>query len=111
MELLNIQDYPGGWFVGNFSPAIIQSKDVEVCIKDFVAGATEPRHFQISSVEVTVVVRGRCRMGECILSAGSALVVQPGEVLDFEALEDCTVIAVKSPSLPGDKVIEGHQVV
>jgi hypothetical protein len=31
--------------------------------------------------------------------------VEPGEACDFEALEDSTVLAIKWPSLPDDKVI------
>jgi quercetin dioxygenase-like cupin family protein len=44
-------------------------------------------------------------MGKHHLKSGDILVVEPGEACDFEALEDSTVLAMKWPSLPDDKVI------
>lgn len=105
MELRRLQDFPGGWLVGNFLPSITRTAELEVGVKQFSAGDSEPRHFQKVAVELTVVVSGACRMGAVFLKSGDVLVVQPGEILDFEALENCTVVAVKYPSIPGDKVL------
>ena len=105
MELVSLHDFTGGWIVGNFEPSLLDSKQLEVGIKYFNSGDREPRHFQLTAIELTLVVSGSCRMGGVTLRAGQVLVVQPGEICDFEALEDCAVVAIKSPSLPNDKVI------
>jgi hypothetical protein len=51
------------------------------------------------------VVSGYCRMGTNMLATGDILLLEPGEISDFEALEDSVVLGVKAPSLPKDKVL------
>ena len=105
MILARVEDFKGGWFIGNFSPAILQTGDFEVCLKTFRSGDKEPSHYQKSSTEITVVVSGSCRMGSVHLSAGDILVLDAGEISDFEAVEDCVIVCVKAPSLPDDKAL------
>jgi quercetin dioxygenase-like cupin family protein len=103
MILARVEDFKDGWFIGDFSPSVMQTGDFEVCLKSFRSGEKEPRHYQKSATEVTVVVSGRCRMGSVHLSAGDILVLDAGEISDFEAIDDCIVVGIKSPSLPDDK--------
>jgi quercetin dioxygenase-like cupin family protein len=105
MILARVEDFKDGWFIGNFSPSILQSSDFEVCLKTFRSGDKEPSHYQKSATEVTVVVSGSCRMGSVHLSAGDILVLDAGEISDFEAIEDCVIVCVKAPSLPDDKAL------
>jgi hypothetical protein len=44
-------------------------------------------------------------MGEIFLEENDILVVNPGEIVDFEALTECKVLGIKFPSLPGDKIL------
>ena len=64
-------------------------------------------HFQRTATEITLVVSGKCRLGENVLTAGDIAVIPPLESVDFEALGDTVLVVLKSPSLPSDKV-EGH---
>jgi quercetin dioxygenase-like cupin family protein len=105
MILARVEDFKDGWLIGNFSPSILQSADFEVCLKTFRSGDKEPSHYQKSATEVTVVVSGSCRMGSVHLSAGDILVLDAGEISDFEAIEDCVIVCVKAPSLPDDKAL------
>lgn len=100
-----LSDFPGGWIIGNFAPSLIRSGDFEVAIKNFSPGDYEPRHYQETAVEITVVVSGSCRFAGQTLSAGQIILLNPGEISDFLALTDCTVVCVKSPSIPDDKVV------
>ncbi len=100
----NVMEYKNGWILGNFSPAVIQTNDFEVCVKSFKVGDREASHYQVIATEVTVVLSGKVRMGEVLLGEDEILVVEPGEVIDFEALTDCKVLGIKVPSLPEDKV-------
>lgn len=106
MERLNLENYLNGWIVGDFSPSVIRTSEVEVGIKNFLFGEKEPDHYQSLATEVTFVLSGRIRMGSEFLAAGEGLLVRPEEALDFEALEDCLIIAIKFPSLPNDKVLK-----
>ena len=105
MILARVEDFKDGWFVGNFSPSILQNVDFEVCLKSFRSGDKEPRHYQKSATEVTVVVSGSCRMGSVHLSSGDILVLYAGEISDFEAIDDCVIVGIKSPSVPDDKAL------
>ena len=100
----NVMEYKNGWLLGNFSPALIQTNDFEVCVKSFKVGDCEASHYQVIATEITVVLSGKVRMGEVLLTEDEILVVEPGEVIDFEALTDCKVLGIKFPSLPDDKV-------
>ena len=101
----NLREYKNGWLLGNFSPAVIQTNDFEVCVKSFKVGDREVSHYQVIATEVTVVLSGKVRMGEILLAEDEILVVEPGEVVDFEALTNCKVLGIKFPSLPQDKVL------
>lgn len=106
MDKYCLDQFVGGWFLGNFDPAIERSPHAEVCVKRYTKGDSEPRHFQIIATEITVVIEGRCRIGEHFLGPNEILRIPPGEIADFEALEDVTLVAVKTPSVPADKVVE-----
>lgn len=105
MKVSRIEDFQGGWFVGDFSPSILRTNAAEVAVKFFEAGATETEHYQRSAMEITVVVSGECRMGDASLAAGDVVMVEPLVPCDFEALTDVTLVAVKLPSSPDDKVL------
>jgi len=101
----NLSDYVGGWFIGDFSPSLIRTDKFEVAVKRFRAGDTEPMHYQLTAIEITVVVSGRCRIGSRILSESDIVEIGPFESVGFEALTDVILVAVKTPSLPDDKVL------
>jgi hypothetical protein len=101
----NLNEYKNGWLLGNFSPAVIQTSDFEVCVKKFKVGDRETSHYQVIATEITVVLSGKVRMGEILLVEDEILVIEPGEIVDFEALTDCKVLGIKFPSLPEDKVL------
>ncbi len=101
----SLGEYKNGWLLGNFNPAVIQTNDFEVCVKSFKVGDREASHYQVIATEVTVVLSGKVRMGEVLLTEDEILVVEPGEIVDFEALTDCKVLGIKFPSLPEDKVL------
>ena len=101
----NLSEYKNGWLLGNFNPAVIQTSDFEVCVKTFKVGDRETSHYQVIATEITVVLSGKVRMGEILLTEDDILVIEPGEIVDFEALTDCKVLGIKFPSLPEDKVL------
>lgn len=99
----------GGWFVGDFDPVVFRTKSAEVGVKHYAAGEANPTHHHRLGTEVTLVLRGRARMGDRLLDSGDIAVVEPFEALDFEAIEDCTVVVFKSGSYAGDKYDGSYQ--
>jgi hypothetical protein len=104
----SIADFPKGWIIGDFSPSLFVNKNVEVSVKYFRSGDLEPSHKQLIATEITVVVSGKIRMKDLILSEGQIVTIPPGEFADFEALTDCSLVCIKYPSIPSDKVLENE---
>lgn len=107
MKVYHLDQMTGGWFVGNFTPAALVTKDFEVAVKRYRAGDHEPLHEHRVATEITVIVEGTVRMAGMTLGAGEIAVLAPGEASNFVALADCVTVCVKFPSTPGDKYILG----
>jgi hypothetical protein len=105
MDIERIENFVAGWFIGNFKPAIYESKDFEVAIKYFSKGETEPSHKQIIATEITGVINGVIRINGQEFRKGDLIRILPGEFADFECLVDCSLICVKFPSDPADKIL------
>ena len=106
MERFSLNDMVGGWFIRNFQPSVIQTHDFEVTVRKYNRGGYEPKHHQILATEVTVIIEGQARMGDQILAANDIMVLHPEDSYDFEALSNVTLVAIKFPSLPQDKVVD-----
>lgn len=100
-----LSDFSGGWLVGNFVPCLLRNEHVEVCVKNFKQGDTEPYHYQRTATEWTIIISGVCVIGDITLGPGDIIEIPPLEVAGFRALTDVSLVAVKSPSLPSDKVL------
>lgn len=105
MEKYKLQDFTRGWFVGDFSPALKETKDCEVAVKLYKKGDCERAHYHKVAEEITVIIEGRCRFNERVFEKGDIVLLSPGEVVEFEALENSTTVVVKIPSVKGDKYL------
>ena len=103
MQAYKLDDMTKGWFVGDFSPAALHTDRAEVAVKTYAAGMVEPRHMHRIATEVTLILQGRARMNDRYFDAGDIVVIEPGEVTEFESLTDVTTVVVKQPSVAGDK--------
>jgi len=98
-----LDDMVRGWFVGDFTPSLYATQDVEVAVQRFAAGDVEAEHHHKVGTEITLLVSGRARMCGRELVVGDILVLPPGTATAFEAIEDTVTAVVKVPSVPGDK--------
>ena len=55
MKRYRLSDMFKGWFVGNFSPSIYKTNDVEVAIKKYKKGDIEMVHHHRIAIEITAV--------------------------------------------------------
>lgn len=92
-----------GWFVGGFNPTAFSTDVCEVAVKYYKAGETEAAHYHKIATEVTMVLSGTVRMAGQVWAAGDIVVLNPGEVTDFEALTDAINVVVKTPCVLNDK--------
>jgi hypothetical protein len=94
-----------GWFIGNFQPSVHITTEFEASVKYFKAGEEERDHFQRVAWEVTVIVQGEALIGGEICKSGDIITIEPLEVAGFRAITDVSLVAIKFPSLPDDKVL------
>lgn len=105
-----LKDMTKGWFVGNFEPSLIKTNDVEVAVKVYKKGDKEGEHYHKIATEITVIVSGKVRMFGQEWNTGDMIVAEPGDVTDFEVLEDTFTTVVKIPGANNDKyVVEGQE--
>lgn len=103
MNISKINDYVRGWFIGDFNPSVLKTKDFEVGVLTHLKDEKWPAHYHKDSVEYNVLIQGKMIVGGKELSSGDVFVFEKGEIADPVFLEDCTVVCVKVPSIPSDK--------
>ena len=95
-----------GWFVGNFTPTLYQTNDVEVAVKNYPAGAKEECHYHKIATELTVIISGEVEMCNRRFGAGDIIVMEPGEGTNFAAITDVATVVVKVPGANNDKYLK-----
>lgn len=105
MYTAKLSDMTKGWFVGNFSPSLYSTNDVEVAVKSYKAGEYEEKHYHKIATEITVIVSGIVRMNGIEYKEGDIVVMEPNDVTDFYAVTDAVNTVVKIPGANNDKYI------
>ena len=103
MEIRRIEDFTRGWIIGNFDPSLLKTDKFEVGLLRHKAGEVWPKHYHKVGTEYNILVNGKMIIQDKELKPGDVFVCNPGEVADPIFIEDCTVLVVKVPSIPGDK--------
>lgn len=93
-----------GWFIGNFEPSLLKTTDFEVGVKHHPKGSYWQDHYHRHTTEYNLLIEGKMILNGNELSAGDLFVIAPYEVSCSTFVDDCTVLVVKTPSIPEDKV-------
>lgn len=105
MEVFELEDMIGGWFIGNFEPSLFKTNDVEVGVKKYKQGMYEKTHFHKIATEFTLILEGKVKMSGVEYHSGQILIIKPGESTDFEAITDVITVVVKLPGANNDKYL------
>ena len=105
MKIFNIKDTEKGWFVGNFPKAVFQSKDFEVSWRMHPAGEIWDLHYQENAVEINLLISGKMVLNGHTIESGDIFIIYPYEITDVKFLKECSVVCVKTPSIPSDKIV------
>jgi quercetin dioxygenase-like cupin family protein len=103
MRTSRLQDMTKGWFIGSFSPTLLDTRAVEVAVKEYRAGDREDEHYHKIATEFTAVISGTVAMNGRQWTAGDIIVIDPGEATDFQAITDAVTVVVKIPGATHDK--------
>jgi quercetin dioxygenase-like cupin family protein len=110
MKTAKLKDMVKGWFIGDFSPALIHAECAEAAVKYYNKGSYENAHYHKIAQEITVIAKGLVKMNNIEYATGDIILIEPGETSDFECLEDGTItMVVKIPSLVNDKYGEAKK--
>jgi quercetin dioxygenase-like cupin family protein len=99
----NINEFFRGWFIGNFEPSVLKTDQFEVGLLIHKKGEVWPAHYHKVGTEYNVLISGSMTVCGQDIAPGDVFVIEPNEIADPIFHEDCSLICVKLPSLPGDK--------
>lgn len=105
MKVTKLNTMRGGWFIGNFEPSVLKTDTFEVGLMSHKKGEAWPVHYHAKANEYNVLLEGRMIIQNTELNIGDIFVIEKMEIADPVFLEDCKVLVVKVPSVPGDKII------
>jgi hypothetical protein len=94
-----------GWFVGDFTPTLYPTQDVEVAVKSYKPGDCEERHYHKIATEITVISYGEVEMNGQRFSDGDIIVLAPNESSDFRVIRPTMTTVVKVPGAINDKYL------
>lgn len=103
MKTFKGSEMKGGWFVGDFEPAALRTRNCEVAYKIHTKNEPWPTHYHKIATEVNYLISGSMTIQGRLLESGDVFVIEPGEIADPVFHTDCRLIVVKVPSVIGDK--------
>lgn len=104
LELINCNEF-GGWFVGDFQPSLINSKDIEFGFKRISKNTKPDYHFHKFKTEYTILLEGQiiCQESNTIIKPITCIKLLPFEKNDQLFIEDSLIIIINTPSKKNDK--------
>jgi quercetin dioxygenase-like cupin family protein len=103
MKVGRIENFVRGWFIGDFEPSILRTKDFEVGLLFHAKGEHHKAHYHALSDEYNVLIEGDMTIQGERYVTGDVFIIHKGVVADPIFHEDCKLIVVKIPSIPSDK--------
>lgn len=91
-----------GWFIGDFEPSILKTKDFEVGLLTRYPGKETP-HYHAIATEYNILVSGKMIINDILLEPYTIFIIEPNEIVNPDILEECKILCVKVPSVPEDK--------
>ena len=110
MKVYSLDDMVRGWFVGDFSPAIVTTPFFELGVLTRKKGENCHNHIHISSTEVNVLLDGKMTLNGTDLKQNDVFILDKNEESDATFHEDCRILVLRVPSITNDKVITNGSV-
>jgi hypothetical protein len=105
MKIVDPAYMTNGWYIGAFSPTAYYTKDFEVAILEHKMNEEWPAHYHALCDEINYLLKGTMMLNDKMLVAPVIFIVEKNEIANPIFYTDCTVVVVKTPSIPGDKYI------
>lgn len=102
MKDYKIKEMKYGYFVGDFYPSALRSKNVEMAMKKMIKGTLDSGYFRKNDTEIIYIVSGCLEVCNKIYNKGDILVFEPEEIIHLFALETTEILIIKAPGTSGD---------
>lgn len=103
MIIKRIEDFKGGWFIGDFNPSIYRTNEFEVAVHFYDKGQIWDAHYHAVAKEINYIISGKMLLQGKELKTGNVFSLEPYEIADPEFLEPTAIVVIKTPSIPSDK--------
>ena len=103
MKKHRIENFTRGWFIGDFDPSVLRTKDFEVGLLTHKKDEVWPKHYHKIGTEYNVLISGSMTVCEEKINTGDLFIIEPNEIARPVFHEDCIILCVKAPSAPKDK--------
>lgn len=100
---MKLDNFTGGWLVGNFIPSLIKTDAIEVGIKEISAGTTGDGHYHKLITEYTIILHGHAILNNQEYFKGDIIILKPNEKNYTKFIKDTLILSIKSMSIPDDK--------
>lgn len=100
-----IDDYIRGWLIGDFIPSIVRTSAYEVGISRHKKGEHWGFHYHHELDEYNILLSGKMYINNRLLESGDYFMIPKDIIACPKFVEDCTIVCLKSPSKPKDKII------
>lgn len=107
MIVKKLEDMTRGWFIGDFEPSVLRTKQFEVGVLAHKKGEYWAEHYHKIATEINILLKGNMSVNGIHINEGDIFVIEPNETAAPTFYEDCVVLCVKTPSVIGDKFIVG----
>lgn len=92
-----------GWFIGDFEPNVMRTKDYEVGVLHHKEGEVWPAHLHKEADEINVLIKGSMIINNISINSGEIFKIPKGLLTKAKFLEDCEIVCVKTVSNTKDK--------
>jgi hypothetical protein len=103
IELNALNTMKHGWFIGDFEPNVLRTKDYEVGILQHHEGEVCPAHLYKDADEINVLLKGKMIINNIEVNAGTIFKIPKGLLTKPKFLEDCQIVCIKTVSNASDK--------
>ena len=94
-----------GWFIGDFEPSALRTKNFEVGVGHHKKGEIWDKHYHKLATEITLILDGKIQINDEIFVKGDILIIDPNEVAAPVFLEETNYVVIKTISDKNDKHI------
>ena len=102
---INVNNYLRGWLIGNFSPTLKQTSEFEIALLTHKKDEKWDFHYHKKSKEINILISGKMLINNITIYPGEVFIFKQNIIACPFFLEDCKILCIKLPSVPGDKII------